>query len=168
VIGFVESLPNEFSLDTCQVPALKTLVPWSRKHFGSVHPHLLSWLAALRQKLAAATAERPAPPSDWARPSEVACSCPYCAQLKAFLADPAHEVGRIPAREDRRNHLIDMIRQHACDVSHALERQGSPYCLVLTKTTGSFERAVARFEADCRLLKILDGVSEGIAPPKRK
>ena len=80
------------------------------------------------------------------------------------MADPANEVGRIPAREDMRQHLIGMIGRHQCDVHHALERKGSPYSLVLTKTTGSFERATKRFEADRRLLKTLDEVSRGVAP----
>ena len=31
VIQFVEGLPDEFSLDGCVVPSLKTLVPWSQK-----------------------------------------------------------------------------------------------------------------------------------------
>ncbi|MCI0460525.1 MAG: 2OG-Fe(II) oxygenase, partial [Gemmataceae bacterium] len=106
VIRFVESSPEEFSLEDCQVPALQSLVPWSRKQFGVVPPPLLSWLASVRQQLESATARQPAPPADWARPADVACTCPYCAQLKAFLADPANEVGRIPAREDMRHHLI--------------------------------------------------------------
>jgi hypothetical protein len=165
VIQFVEGLPDEFSLDDCQVPTLKALVPWSRKRFGVVPARLLSWLASVRRKLEAATASRPAPPPDWARPADLDCTCPYCAQLKAFLADPAHEVRRIPAREDLRRHLIDVIGRHACDVKHALERRGSPYSLVLTKTTGSFERATERFEEDGRLLEILDEVSKGLARP---
>ena len=33
-----------------------------------------------------------------------------------------------------------------------LGRKGSPYSLVLTKTTGSFDRAVKRFETDLKLL----------------
>ena len=168
VIQFVESSPDEFSLDDCQVPCLKSLMPWSQKQFGLVHPQLVSWLASVRQKLESATARQPAPPADWARPADVACTCQYCAQLKAFLADPANEVGRIPAREDMRQHLIGMIGRHHCDVKHALERKGSPYSLVLTKTTGSFERAAKRFEANCRLLKVLDEVSEGIALLKGK
>lgn len=166
VIQFVESSPKEFTLDDCQVPSLKSLVQWSQKRFGVVHPHVLSWLASVRQQLEAATARQPAPPGDWARPADVACTCPYCARLKAFLADLANEVGRIPAREDLRHHLIGMINQHQCDVKYALERKGSPYSLVLTKTTGSFERASKRFEADCRLLKLLDEVSKGIAHPQ--
>jgi hypothetical protein len=166
VIHFVESWPDEFSLDECQVPSLKTLVPWSQEQYGVVHPHMLSWLASVRHKLESATARQPAPPADWARPADVACTCQFCAQLKAFLADAANEVGRIPAREDMRQHLIGMIDRHNCDVKHALERKGSPYSLVLTKTTGSFERATKRFEANRRLLKVLDEVSERIAPQR--
>jgi hypothetical protein len=166
VIQFAENSQDEFTLDDCQVPTLQALVPWLQRHFGAVHPHLISWLASVRQKLQSATARQPSPPADWARTADVACPCQYCAQLKAFLADPVNEVGRIAAREDMRHHLVGMIDRHACDVKHVLERKGSPYSLVLTKTTGSFERAAKRFEADCRLLKVLDEVSQGIAPPK--
>ena len=95
------------------------------------------------------------PPTDWARPADLGCKCEYCAELKAFLIDPANEVGRIAAREDRRQHLIGIIDQHQCDVSHTLERMRSPYSLVLKKTLGSFERAVRRFEANRRLLSAL-------------
>ena len=59
--------------------------------------------------------------------------------------------------------VVGRIGQHACDVKHVLERKGSPYSLVLTKTTGSFEQATKRFEANCQLLKILDDVSKGVA-----
>ena len=95
------------------------------------------------------------PPTDWTRPADLACECQYCAELKAFLADPANEVGRIPAREEMRQHLIGIIDRHQCDIKHSLERKGSPYSLVLTKTSGSFERAVKRFEANRRLLNAL-------------
>jgi hypothetical protein len=126
VLQFVERSPEEFRLEDCQVPALKALVPWAQKRFGSVPPRLLSWLASVRQKLQSATASRPAAPADWARPAEVACSCQYCAQLKAFLADPANEVGRIPAREDRRQHVIDTIRRHDCTSSTPWSARGAP------------------------------------------
>ncbi len=155
VIRFVQETPDEFSLDDCQVPSLKSVIPWSQKKLGAVHPSLASWLAAVQQQLEAATAIEPAPPTDWARPASVECDCRYCAQLKAFLADSENEVGRIPAPEHDRQHLIGRIERHECDVKHALEKKGSPYSLVLTKTTGSFERAVKRYEADCRLLRAL-------------
>jgi len=155
VIDFVEESPDEFSLDDCQVPCLKSLIPWSRKQFGVAHPQLVSWLVSVRQKLESATTRHPVPPTDWIRPANLACQCQYCTQLKAFLADPAYEVERIPAREDMRQYLIGMINRHQCDVNYALERKGSPYSLVLTKTSGSFERAVKRFEANRRLLSAL-------------
>jgi hypothetical protein len=155
VIDFVQKSPDEFSLDDCQVPCLKSLIPWSQKQFGSVHPQLVSWLVLVRRQLESAIARHPVPPTDWARPADLACNCQYCAQLKAFLADPANEVGRIPARESMRLHLIGIIGQHQCDVKHALECKGSPYSLVLTKTSGSFERDLKRFEANRRLLSAL-------------
>ena len=64
VIQFVQESPDEFSLDDCQVPCLKSLIPWSQKRFGSVHPQLLSWLAFVRQKLESATVKHPVPPTD--------------------------------------------------------------------------------------------------------
>jgi hypothetical protein len=155
IIDFVRSSPDEFSLEAAQVPSLNALIPWSQKRDGSAHPQLAGWLTAVRQELESATAARPAPPADWARPAEVQCSCRYCAALNAFLADPANERTRIAAREDARQHVISMIRKHECDVKHALERKGSPYSLVLTKTIGSHERALKRFEADRKLLKSL-------------
>ena len=100
VIHFVQGSPDEFSLDDCQVPCLKSLIPWSRKQFGSVHP-ATGVLAGLRpatarigHRQATGAAGRLGSPSGRGLP------CQYCAQLKAFLADPANEVGRIPARED--------------------------------------------------------------------
>jgi hypothetical protein len=159
VLHFVEQSPEAFSLDDCQVPGLISLIPWSRRHFGPVPPPLAAWLASVRRRLESATARRPVPPTDWARPADVACDCQCCGRLKAFLADPANEVGRIPAREDLRLHLIHIINKHQCDVKYALERKGSPYSLVLTKTTGSFDRALKRFEADCRLLSALPTAS---------
>lgn len=155
VLQVIEQSPDAFSLDHGQVPALLSLIPWSRKRFGKVPPRLAAWLAAVRRRLEAATARRPQPPTDWARPAELSCECEYCKQLREFLADPASEVGRIAAREDRRRHLTHVISDDRCDVKTREERKGSPYSLVLTKTTGSFERAVQRFEADCRLLESL-------------
>ncbi|HVA46254.1 MAG TPA: hypothetical protein VNH11_07765 [Pirellulales bacterium] len=155
MLEFVRGSPGEFRLDECQVPCLKSIVPWSKKQLGSPHRQLASWLAAVRQRLETATARRPEPPADWARPAEVDCNCRYCAQLNSFLADGANMVTRIAAREDLRRHVLDSIGRHQCDVKSTLERKGSPHALLLTKTTGSFERAVKRFEADRRLLREL-------------
>lgn len=83
------------------------------------------------------------------------CLCGFCAQLGAFLADPANPSTKISAREDHRNHLEHEIFRHEYDVTHTLERRGSPYSLILTKTTGSFERAVKRYQLNLKLLQSL-------------
>jgi hypothetical protein len=158
-IRFVQETPDEFSMDDCLAPCLKSLIPWSRKRFGSVPPQLQAWLDTVRQQLESATAEEPQAPTDWTRPAEVACTCQYCAQLNAFLADPVQEQSRIAAREDMRRHVIGKINEHLCDVKHSLERKGSPHRLLLTKTTGSYDRAVKRFAADRKLLSVLLSVS---------
>jgi len=155
VLRFVQSSPDAFDVDDCQVPRLKALVPWSKKRFGSVPPPLAEWLNAVRRQLEAATARPPEPTADWARPADVACPCQYCARLKAFLADPASETARIAAPEAMRQHLIDILHRHRLDAKSALVRQGSPYSLTFTKTAASFERAVARFERDRKHLREL-------------
>lgn len=123
-------------------------------------PPLTSWLAAVRKELEAAAAVAPTEPGDWSRPAEVGCTCQYCAQLNAFLRDATQEVGRIPAREDMRDHVTHMITRHRCDVKHALERKGSPYSLLLTKTNGSYDRAVRRYKTDRRLLCALPSIGD--------
>lgn len=155
VIELVRASSDRIRVGACQVPALCGLVPWCRKRTGEVHSRLAGWLRGVRDELKSATAERPAPPSDWARPASISCCCEYCTQLARFLADPARNSERIPAREDRRTHLINIIDQNACDVRHTLDQSGRPYSLVLVKTNRSHERAVEQYEENLRLLASL-------------
>lgn len=155
VIRFVQASPQAFDTDACQIPCLNKLIPWAGKQFGQTPAPLAAWLTGTRSQLEEATARKPAPPTDWVRPAEVKCSCEYCVQLNTFLADPASDVGRIPAREDRRVHLLGMIRTHQCDVSDTLDRSRSPFSLVLKKTNESHKRAVARFNKNLKLLASL-------------
>lgn len=151
-VEFIRSLPAEFRMGECQVPALKSLIPWSKEKAGTVPPPLAEWLAAARRELETATARRPEPPGDWTRPANGKCSCQSCGQLGAFLADPANGVGRISAREDLRRHVIQQIEHCQFDVTTTLERTRSPFTLVLTKTNGSFGRSVQQYEKNLRLL----------------
>lgn len=70
VLKFVSESPDEFRLDTCQVPCLKAIVPWSQERPGALHPQLAEWLATARGRL-----ERPPragpkrPPTRGARPT---------------------------------------------------------------------------------------------------
>ncbi len=155
VISFVQQAPEEFSLERCQVPCLIAIVPWAQKKLGRVPPELKQWLAGVRQELSEATQSNPQPPADWVRPADVACKCQYCVHLKAFLADANTEVGRIAASEQYRQHVIEQINRHQCDVKHTLDRTTRPYALLLRKTTGSYECAVKRFQSNCQLLESL-------------
>jgi len=155
LIEAIRSVPKNFSLKTAQIPCLNTLVPWSMKRDGKLHVVLKKWLEEVRTELEFATQEQPSPPTDWARPAEVECDCQFCEQLNEFLRDPECEVTRIKAREDRRDHVESNIREYRCDVSHKLERIGSPHSLVLTKTTGSHEHALKQYATYVKLLKAL-------------
>ena len=155
VIQFVESNPSHFTLEHSQVPTLKHLVSWSLQRCGQVPQPLQKWLAAVRRQLEMATAHEPEPPADWTRPSVVSCRCEYCARLSEFLQDPNSEVGRIPARQDIRSHLIQQISKQRFDLTHELEKLKSPFSLVLTKTQDSFNRTLKRYQLDRQLLKAL-------------
>ncbi|OWK38182.1 2OG-Fe(II) oxygenase [Fimbriiglobus ruber] len=161
VIAFVTGNPKRFPLEKVQVPSLDKVVPWYREENAAIHPQLETWLGSLRQELSAATAHEPEPPDSWARPAEVACTCAYCRQLNAFLADPHAPTGRIAAAESTRSHLLSGIQKHQSDVTSKLEKKGSPYALVFTKTNGSFERRMERYVAD---LKLLDTVNALLNP----
>lgn len=63
--------------------------------------------------------------------------------------------GRIAAREDIRRHLISEIERRQYDVTDRLEKPKSPYALVLTRTQGSWKRALSRCQLNQQLLKSL-------------
>ncbi|MFN0052207.1 MAG: 2OG-Fe(II) oxygenase [Planctomycetales bacterium] len=155
LIAFVQQNREQFSLQFGQVAALKSLIPWSQKRLGAIPVALRNWLRALRSELESATAAAPIPPGTWTRPSSTGCDCKYCRELRAFLADPDAEIGRIAAAEQDRSHLIGRISQYRYDVTHTLERRGSPYKLVLKKTNGSYDREVRRYETNLKLLASL-------------
>ncbi|WP_291995575.1 hypothetical protein [Candidatus Accumulibacter sp. ACC003] len=50
-------------------------------------------------------AEALTPPSDFARASALACSCPHCRDLAAFLADPVRKVWTFKAAEAHCSHV---------------------------------------------------------------
>jgi hypothetical protein len=103
-----------------------------------------AWSAQVATHLEQQTAKAPQAPTDHARAGLTSCDCPDCRLLDAFLRDPRRPRERFPLRESRRQHLQDIIRLQACDVDTTVERRGSPYALVCTKTQASYERALTR------------------------
>lgn len=161
VIRFVTDQPTRFSVDDVQVPSLSRAFNWARKQNVPVPLRIIAWLRMIQQRLATATAQEPRPPADWVRPAEIACTCQHCRRLNEILAAPDEAGGRIHAREDMRSHLITMISRHQCDVTHKLEKTGSPYALVFTKTDGSYKRRAQRFVADQKLLETVNELLDG-------
>ena len=158
LIRFVTLHPRRFAVDKVRVHGLNQVVIWHRKQNSSVHRLVIAWLRTLQQEQSAATADQPQPPADWARPAEIACTFQFCKQLNAILADPYAATWQTLAREEVRSHLIFEIYEHQCDVTHKLERTGSPRASVFAKTNGSFERRLQRYVADQKLLETVNGL----------
>ena len=90
----------------------------------------------------------PQEPADFRRANKLSCSCSDCSELSRFLADPDQCEKRMKLNKGRRRHLHDIIRSNRCDLTHVTERYGSPYTLVCTKTTASYQRACKINERD--------------------
>jgi hypothetical protein len=87
---------------------------------------------------------------------------PYFAE---FLKNKSESVYRFRRRQDLRQHLETKIAQHQCDLALLTDRRGSPQTLVCTKTQACYERRLAQFEIDVRLLGELERLP--INPPVR-
>ena len=149
----------QFSIVNVQVPALEKVLAWRRKGNAPIAPVLFDWLRELRERLSAATAHEPRPSTDWARAADVKCfgyRCVRCEQLNQFLADPAAQTAEIVASVGDRTHMVDMIRQHGCDIAHETKAKSNRYALVLTKTDASFQRRLRQFEMDRDALKTVN------------
>ena len=151
------------------IPAVKTLLSDSAFHDSAasscgrlaadrLHQHCL---AELRSR----TAAKPQPPANWSRDAKLDCKCADCCELAAFLKNKDESVHRFARRKELRQHLHQQIDKHRCDVTHATDRRGSPQTLVCTKTQTSYERQLAQFETDLRLLGELECLSTPSSVP---
>ena len=110
------------------------------------------WLGACRHELEKRTAQAPQKPTDYRRADKLSCTCGDCGALSAFLANPDQKQGRFPLAKKRRQHLHQIIDGNHCDLTHVTERRGSPFTLVCTKTTASYEAAFKIHERDLQNL----------------
>jgi len=110
------------------------------------------WLGACRKELENRTALAPQKPTDYRRADKLSCSCGDCGALSAFLANPDQKQGHFPLAKKRRQHLHQIIDGNHCDLTHVTERRGSPFTLVCTKTTASYEAACKIHERDLQNL----------------
>jgi hypothetical protein len=123
-------------------------------------PAVLHWLAACRDSLIECTATIPEKPRDYRRPHKLSCNCGDCREMSVFLANPEQSEHRFAVRKDRRRHLHEMIRNKRCDLTHVTERRGSPYTLVCTKTTASYNRKCKRRKRDLQHLSRIQALEE--------
>ncbi len=77
---------------------------------------------------------------DWSLDLLGNCRCELCAELRAFLADPAKQQLEWPLAKPGRKHVHREIDAYELPVRHETRRSGSPYTLVLSKTKALFER----------------------------
>ncbi len=144
--------PKTYGLDAVLVPATRTLLKTAGPScMAAVGTLRTACLLHLRSRIA----EPLAPPTDWARPSALACRCPRCGELARFLADPGRRTadpGRrtwvFKAAEADRRHVEDTIKGARCDVDTATDRRGRPYSLVCTKNQASYERRMKQRRQD--------------------
>ena len=82
-------------------------------------------------------------PGDWSIALPAGCKCALCRRLGAFLADPAQPRLEWPLAKPGRQHMHQRIDSHELPVRHETRRSGSPYTLVLEKTTRLFDQEAA-------------------------
>jgi hypothetical protein len=88
------------------------------------------------------------PPADWRRDSQIKCTCKDCADLRAFLNNPAQSTWSFKAAEAKRNHIEHSINSHKSDVSYVTEKSSRPYSLICTKNMASYQRRVEQRKND--------------------
>ncbi len=137
--------PKVFDFDAVLVPAVIELADRSEGEASKATVRLReACLDHLRTRIALVLE----PPADWKRDGVVSCSCQFCQELNAFLADPGHRTWTFKAAEAKRRHLESTIRQDRCDLDLATERRGSPHALICTKNQAGYERRARQRKAD--------------------
>ena len=76
---------------------------------------------------------------NWSIDTPIRC-CDWCDVLVEFAADPRRCVYEWPLRKEGRGHIHAKIEGSELPIRHETRRKGSPYTLVLTKTSALFDR----------------------------
>jgi predicted 2-oxoglutarate/Fe(II)-dependent dioxygenase YbiX len=140
---------KSFPMDAVMVPATLRLTERMQTRDWAPVARLR---AACVHHLQTRCAEPLAPPSDFARPSKIACHCASCAELSRFLAAPDRKVWEFKAAEPLRRHVENSIRQNRCDLDFLTEKRRRPYSLVCTKNQASYEKRAAQRKKDIEAL----------------
>ncbi|OWK36220.1 2OG-Fe(II) oxygenase [Fimbriiglobus ruber] len=161
VVTYTLSAPQLYTLPA-HVAALTTLGPWFAKHVKKPNEILAKWLDACCEQLEALTAQEPAAPKDFRREANVSCTCADCDELRQFLKNPAEKVHRFRVRQDRRNHLGNIVQNDRLDVTCVTDSSGSPHTLVCTKSTASYEAKLKTYHEHLAQLATLRSIRKGL------
>lgn len=142
----LEELVTTASFDEVVVPAVVSLVK------AEVLPGDAEWVRWLHERVSARAAQVLEEPTDWTRKGP-GCDCVDCQALGEFMADPVAHEWRAKLNKERRRHMHTMC--DGLDAKTRTERVGRPFTLVVTKTSESYERAVAQRAKDEAVLGVL-------------
>jgi hypothetical protein len=162
LIDHALATPKKYPLTEAHIKALERLRPWLKKHVKEPFPALTKWLDGVREQLEALTEREPQEPKDFRRTASIPCTCELCTELKQFLKDSNESVHRFPLRKELRRHLHSQIDTHKIDLFHVTERRGSPYTLVCTKNTASYQASLKKYHEDQGHLKTIKSIQTGL------
>jgi hypothetical protein len=162
LIDHVLGSAAKYHITKTQIAAIYTLEA-QISNLSEANSSILKWLAACRRQLEKYTHEAPQKPIDYRRTNKLSCNCKDCYELSLFLANALERQHLFAVRKDRRQHLHQIIRRHHCDLTHVTERKGSPYTLVCTKTTATYNAALKTYKRDLENLKRIVGLEKTIS-----
>lgn len=144
-VGHMLAWPATYTPDEVLVPAALQLRETASGDDPTAARRLL---VACLDHLRARIAEPLEPPRDWARASDVGCTCAHCRELSQFLADPVRKEWIFKAAEGSRKHMTSSVRNSGADLDLRTDKRGRPYGLVCTKNQASYERRVLQRTKD--------------------
>ena len=130
------------SLVELLVPALHAADDWPRDQQGASGMRDLAGVTSELLEKRASAPQRAA--DDWSIELRAGCSCDLCEKLVAFLADPTERVLEWPIAQAKREHVHRRLDSAELPVTHVTRRIGSPYTLVVTKTSDLFDTETHR------------------------
>lgn len=134
----------------------KTLAPvlLEVKQKNDLQKYLLNLCTAYLQKI---IDNIPQPPQDWKRsmPHNTKDYPKVWAELKSFIEDPERATLDIRRRESDRKTIENALFRAKIDLRTETIRLGSPHTLRITKTNKSYDKELANWKEDSKLLKKL-------------
>ena len=97
----------------------------------------------------------PRTPTDWSQKMTRTCSCADCTELENFASNPIEQMHRFRMREDRRQHLQNIITSLRMDLDTATDRKGTPQTLVCTKNRHSYRTRCKQYRNEIAALRTL-------------